>query len=333
MGVFVTDSELSIVLWDGDIERLTRKPASLVIGKKYYEAFPRILNGNGDAIEKVLRRKKPLTLKNYCFPCLFGEIQANVTIRPAVTSDGSMSARVTVVPDSNCSVARDLLRSQQLIDIGKNASALAHGVRNPLNAIKGAVVYLSEKYAKEAALLEFLEIMQEEIGRLDSFISKFLSASLSDADRKMTDVNALLKRLEVFTSLQAQSRGVKAVYEYGDVPSIMINAFQIEQAVLNVINNSLEAMQSGGRLTVKTYQKKSSNRDLLVIEISDTGPGISDSRIESLAAPSQTGQGRGFGLFITREILQYYGGHLEITSRKGRGTVIRLSLPAKDNLS
>lgn len=329
MGVFVTDSKLSIVRWDGDIERLTQKSAALVLGKKYYDALPRIVNDNEDAISKVFRTGKPLTLRGYCIRCFLGQIHANISIRPVRASDGSISAEATVSLDSTCSVARELSRSQQLIDIGKTASALAHGVRNPLNAIKGAVVYLSEKYAEETVLIEFLDIMEEEIGRLDSFISKFLSTSLLNAERTLTDVNALLKRLEVFTSLQAQSHKVAAVYEYGDVPPIMINAFLIEQAVLNVINNSLEAMQSRGRLTVKTCQKISSGGGFLVIEISDTGPGIAGRRIESLDGPSQSGRGRGFGLFITREILQYCGGHLEIASRKGMGTAVRLSLPAE----
>jgi two-component system nitrogen regulation sensor histidine kinase GlnL len=110
----------------------------------------------------------------------------------------------------------------------------------------------------------------------------------------------------------------------------MINAFQIEQAILNIINNSLEAMQSGGQLMVRTYQKALSGSDFLVVEISDTGPGIAEGKIDTLAMPSDAEkEGRGFGLFITREILQYYGGHLEIKSRKGTGTTIRLHLPAK----
>jgi len=327
---FSTDRQLSIVLWDKEIERFTGKPSASVLGKKYFEVFPRIFVDDRDAISAVFDNKTAMTLRSYSFPCFFGQICADIRIKPATTAKRVTTADVTITPDSTLSVGRCLQRSQQFIDIAKTASTLAHGVRNPLNAIKGAVVYLSEKYAREAALIEFVTIMKEEIGRLDSFISKFLSTSLSDTECALTDINSLLKRIEIFTALQAQAYDVRASYEYGKIQPTMINAFQIEQAILNIINNSLEAMQSGGRLTVRTYQKIFSGSDFLVVEISDTGPGIAEGGIDTLAKPLESEkEGRGFGLFITREILQYYGGHLEIKSRKGTGTTIRLHLPAK----
>ncbi len=332
--IFSTDESLTIISWDNEIEKFTGKTSSSVLGKEYFEVFPRIIVNDTDAISETLAKKKSLTLKGYSFHCPFGHTTVDMRIKPGVTADGVKCAEVEIKAGSACSVVENLRRSQQLINIGKTASTLAHGIRNPLNAIKGAVVFLSEKYAQEAPLIEFMTIMEEEIARLDSFISKFLSTSLSDAERTLTDINALLRRLEIFTSLQAQAYDVTTHFEYGKIRPIMINAFQIEQAVLNVINNSLEAMASGGRLTVKTsFQKKSPGNVFLVIEVSDTGPGITDSKIQALAAPSQPGQGRGFGLFITREILRSYGGYIEIASRKGRGTVVRLSLPADETCS
>jgi signal transduction histidine kinase len=108
----------------------------------------------------------------------------------------------------------------------------------------------------------------------------------------------------------------------------MVNTFQIEQAILNVINNALEAMHSDGQLTVKTRQEKRSGTDFIVIEIGDTGPGMAQNIIDRLSL-SPKDSGRGFGLFITREILQYYGGHLEIKSIKGQGSTVLLYLPIK----
>jgi two-component system nitrogen regulation sensor histidine kinase GlnL len=331
---FSTDESLTIISWDNEIERFTGKTSSSVLGKKYFEVFPRILADGTDAVSAVLEKKKALTLKGYSFHCLFGQTRADIRIKPAVAADGEKYAEVRIAAGSACSVVENLRRSQQLINIGKTASALAHGVRNPLNAIKGAVVYLSERYAQEAPLIEFMTIMEEEIARLDSFISKFLSTSLSDAERTLTDINALLRRLEIFTSLQAKSYEVTTHFEYGKIRPVVINAFQIEQAILNVVNNALEAMRhSGGRLTVRAYQERNSGGDFLVIEVSDTGPGIDESRIDALAVPSEPEkEGRGFGLFIAREILQYYGGYLDIKSRRGKGTTMRLFLPA-DNAS
>ena len=158
--------------------------------------------------------------------------------------------RVIVRPHAPCAAARKLGEAQRLIDIGKIASTLAHGVRNPLNAIKGAVVYLRGKYAHEAPLIEFTRIMEEEISRLEGFISRFLSSSISTAESADVDVNSLLRRIEVFTAYQLFNRSITPVFELADVPPIRVNEFHLEQAVLNVVNNAIEAMKAGGRLTV-----------------------------------------------------------------------------------
>lgn len=323
---FSTDKDLCITDWSEDLARLTGKEASQVRGRKYFEVLPPIFSDGEDALSTVLREKKTLVVRNHIFGCILDHTDADIRISPFRATGEVKAVRVTLSRLSPCPTATSFRTSQRFIDIGKNASTLAHGVRNPLNAIKGAVVYLSEKYASEPALVEFAKIMNEEITRLDNFISQFLSTSLSDAGFALTDINALMKRLQAFTSLQAQVRKIKPVYEYGEIPRAMANAFQIEQAVLSVLNNAMDAMPSGGRLTVKTSLKSHSG-NFVAIEISDTGPGMASKTAKS---PSRTRltKGKGFGLFITREVIQYHGGHIEIVSgNKGEGTTVRLYLP------
>jgi two-component system nitrogen regulation sensor histidine kinase GlnL len=246
---------------------------------------------------------------------------------PRKSKDGSVKqVKVTMLPFSTCSVANQLNQSQQLINIGKIASTLAHGVRNPLNALKGAVVYLSDKYSNEAPLIEFTRIMQEEISRLESFITKFLSSSVLDTELSAIDINALLSRMQVYTSLQLHTRNIQSSLDLGSLPPITINAFHLEQIILNVINNAVEAMKKGGLLKIRTFSEHRVDGMYAVIEISDTGPGIAD-RKDPAAAPGSGGTGRGFGLFITYEILKYYRGHLEIDSKKDIGTTLRIYLP------
>ena len=326
---FSTDKKLSIISWDDEISRFTGKPTSEVLGKKYFDVFPRIVTDDRDALSAAFDKKSSFTLRRYCFNCLIGhKMYADISIKPVRTRNTVSSVEVSIVPDSTCSVTQNLQRSQQLIDIGKTASSLAHGVRNPLNAIKGAVVYLGEKYVQEPALIEFITIIKDEIARLDNFISKFLSTSLSDTGLSPTDINGLLKKIEIFVSLQARVYNIATVYEYGNIPPITINSFQLEQAILNVINNAIEAMHSGGQLTLRTYRENLSGKNFVVVEVSDTGPGMTQDKVDSLSIPSEE-KGRGFGLFITREVLQYSGGHLEVNSRRGKGTTVLLRLPVQ----
>lgn len=328
--VFSTDKELHIISWGEELAELTGKKSSEAQGKEYFEVLSRIFSGDDDALSLVIEKKRRLVLKRYNFRCLLSHINADVRISPVRSAGSVEGAKVTLSSVTPCPVARSLQNSQRFIDIGKTASTLAHGVRNPLNAIKGAVVYLSEKYAGEPDLVEFAKIMKEEISRLDNFISRFLSTSISDAGFTMTDINSLLKRLEAFTSLQAQACDIKFVYEFGEVPPLMVNTFQIEQAVLNVLNNAIDAMRSGGRLVVRTRMERTSTSDFVTIEVSDTGSGIAGKVLDVASVPSG-GKGKGFGLFITREVLRYHGGHLEIKSKKGRGTSVRLYLPTRND--
>jgi two-component system nitrogen regulation sensor histidine kinase GlnL len=328
---FHTDNRLCIRSWEKDIESFTGRTASQTLGHKYYEVIPRIWIDEKDAVSEAVRKKKVVTCKAYPLNCLFGCVKADITIVPQSAGSRKVdSVQVFITPHSTCAAEKKLNQSQKLIDIGKIASTLAHGVRNPLNAIKGAVVYLREKYRTEETLTEFTSIMEDEITRLENFISNFLSSSVSETEERETDINVLLKKIEVFTSLQIYTRGIQSRYEYGAVPPITINTFHLEQAILNTINNAIEAMKSGGRLCIKTFTEERLNRPYVVIAISDTGPGLTDKTLVEQSYEKKE-NGRGFGFSITYEILKHYGGHLEIDSKKNEGTTISLFIPSRAN--
>ncbi len=326
---FRTDSDLTICFWGEEIAQFTGKPRDLTLGKKYFEVLPPISIDGKDALSEAIRGNKPITIKDYLFNCMFAHINANIDIAPDRTANGKVDqVKITLYLSSTCTVAHKLNQSQKLINIGKIASTLAHGVRNPLNAIKGAVVYLSEKYSQEAPLVEFTKIMEEEISRLEHFISKFLSSSVSDTEINVTDINSLLKKIEIFTSLQIYTRNIQSFYEFGSVPPITINSFHLEQAILNVINNAIEAMKTGGQLKISTSTEERDGQIYVVITISDTGQGMPENTVGELSA-GKCGNGRGFGLFITYEILKHYDGYLEIDARKNSGTTIKLFIPCQ----
>ena len=324
---FSVDKELKINSWNGELEKIYGKSLLEVQGTPYYEIVPRITKDNNDAIILALKRGKPVILNEYHVTCLCGEVKGSIRVTPLMDTTGKVSgANIVINAYPSCTVWKKLKESQGLLDIGKNAATFAHGVRNPLNSIKGAVVYLREKYANEKKLIEFTTIIEEEIARLDNFIAKFLSTSISEKGLSATDINILLKKIEVLTSLQAQLRNIEAIFEYGNPDPVTINSFHLEHAILNVLNNAIEAMPSGGRLRVKTKSEYRSGNEFATIEISDTGHGMAIGMSDEMVVPSGV-KGKGFGLFITREILRSYGGHLEIKSQRGSGTTAKLYIP------
>jgi len=325
---FHTDNKLCICSWEQEIAIYSGRTSEQTLGVKYYDILPRIIVNDKDALAESIKKNTTISLNGYSFNCLLGSTAADIQIAPVKPRSGKKVERVKVLikPFSACAIEKKLHQSQKLIDIGKIASTLAHGVRNPLNAIKGAVVYLREKYRSEETLAEFTSIMEDEITRLEHFITNFLSSSVLETEQRATNINSLLKKIEILTSLQIYTRNIQSRFEFGDIPPITMNSFHLEQAVLNVMNNAIEAMKYGGKLNIKTDTAKRSNQSYVVIAISDTGPGMATKNPDDITLSSNS-SGRGFGLSITYEILNHYGGHLEIDGKKDVGTTITLFIP------
>jgi two-component system, NtrC family, nitrogen regulation sensor histidine kinase GlnL len=326
---FNVDRNLRITSWEDGIAELTGISSRRAVGKRYFDVIPRIQVGDRDAVSDVLKKQKAVSIRKCRFGCLYAHITASVRISPVKNSKGSgRQATVTLRPATSCSMAKKLNRSQKFAAIGKIASTLAHGVKNPLNAIKGAVVYLRERYSHEEPLLEFTQIMEEEISRLEKFITQFLGSTEMQGEQKSVDINALIDRIKIFVSLQTYAHNIQCEFEVGEVPLLVVNPFYLEQALLNVINNAIEAMKSGGKLGIRTRSEQRPEGEYIVIEITDTGPGMNVESVEDLGL-SRT-SGRGFGLFIAYEMVKYYNGRLEINGEKDKGTTARFYLPCRN---
>jgi two-component system nitrogen regulation sensor histidine kinase GlnL len=328
---FCIDDKMRIVSWGKKVAEITGLPEPSVRGLKYDDVLPSIYDGQ-NAVATALKKNSTVTVKGHAFRCFSGHIKADITFAPLKsTNGGEKKLRVTISSPLNCPQLEKFQFSQRLMDIGKIASTFAHGLRNHLNVIKGINIWLKEKYHHDPSIFEFANIMEEEISHLDVFVSKFLSTSLSDANPIDIDINASLRKIEVLTSLQLKSRKIEASYDLGNIPIIKADPFHLEQAILNIFNNALEAMPHGGHLTVRTSTEKIDRKASAAVEISDTGSGIMDKNIRNSETISNVGkEGRGFGLFITREILHYYGGQMEIVTNKGSGTTVKLVFPCEN---
>ncbi|RMG71471.1 MAG: GHKL domain-containing protein [Nitrospirae bacterium] len=321
---FTLDGNLRIVSWGKAISELTGLSAKNVKGNFYYQVFPRLsVNGKKDLIQESLRETRPLKIKDYPIRCLSGMQRADLSIRPLKNKRVS----VTINIKKRCKYEEELQSCKRLIDLGKDASALAHGVRTPLNSIKGAVVYLKNRYPEEKPLLEFMDIIEEEINKLDSFVSRFLTGSLSPGtESKTVDLNSLIKNLEPFLLIPAETKKLSLSYTYNKIPPVRVDPFHIEQALLNLLSNAVNAVPEKGKIKVQTFTQMRGQRRYAVVEISDNGPGLKHKPSDYTSLPRE-GNSHGFGLFLTREIVQFYRGSLEIESQRGKGTTVRVLLP------
>jgi two-component system nitrogen regulation sensor histidine kinase GlnL len=323
---FTADKNLEIRVLDSQSHNIL---SNSINGKKIEQIFP-VLNKK---IELVFRNGKRTRLKNFSYTCIMGStLSCQVVLTPVKNKKGTVK-EVSVFFDNisaECPINKKLSDSdEKMIEIGKIASSLAHGIRNPLNSIKGAVVYLREKFGHESTLLEFSTIINDEINKLDTFISNFLSSAQEGVKSASVVIDDILKRITVMVKPRVEMQNIKITQNLCSMPHINADAFQIEQALFNIINNAIEAMPKGGTLDIRTSIKWEKDRDYAVIEISDTGKGIPKKKLQRLGEiRNKPGKGdRGFGIFLSREMIKSHNGKLIWESISGKGTIFKIYLP------
>lgn len=302
-------------------------------GLCYDEVLPRLFHKERDAIGWVLETGDALVMEKVPLGKNFPIQVADLLIEPLLEQGIQFGARVIVrageIKDQ-APLTRPIQRSDEL---EKLAIMLSHGVRNPLNAIKGAVTYLQSRFGHDPEMGEFTGIMIEEILHLERFISGFLATSCLDQSAVSLDINTLFKKISVYTALQLRSAGVSMSLECGQVRPLQANSFQIEQAILNLLNNAIAVLPPGGQICLSSGMEERQGQEYVSLAVADNGPGMPADKLVALNNPAmepERGRERGFGLYITREVVQAYGGTIEIDSEPGKGTSVRLLFPVAD---
>jgi signal transduction histidine kinase len=248
----------------------------------------------------------------------------------------------------NSKLFQQMKERDRLAAIGEMAAGLAHEIRNPLAAIKGAIQLIVPSDELDGprrdpdpdTTREFLGIILDEVNRLNGVVTQFLDYSrpLKSA-LAPGDVNDILQRTLKLLSPQVPAGVTVHVELAPDVPHVNCDAEQLKQVFLNLAINAIQAMPAGGRLDVRTgvardeialMRSPSSRSDIVEIRFHDTGPGIPDDAREHLFVPFYTTKekGTGLGLAICQRIIGSHGGTIGLRSAPGDGAEFVVSLPA-----
>ena len=224
-----------------------------------------------------------------------------------------------------------LVQSEKLASIGEMAAAVAHGLRNPLASLRAAA-QLVRQHPEAPSSREHLDAIVEEVDRLDRRISHLLSFSRPAPFHPLQEnVSRLVEGLLPAFSQLLRERGVELQLDLpGALPEVRVDPMQLEQALVEIVSNALDAMPSGGRLRIAaSMDGPGAGAGYVTVEIADTGPGIPDHVLPSVCEPFFTTrqEGTGLGLAIAKRYVEQNGGRLEITSRPG-ATSVRVRLPA-----
>ncbi|MBD3184445.1 GHKL domain-containing protein [Candidatus Poribacteria bacterium] len=210
--------------------------------------------------------------------------------------------------------------------------ALAHEIKNPLNTMRLNLQLLEEDLKKQekidkAKALKKVSTLSREVDRQEKALNEFLRlARLPTPDFHSTDLIELLNELLEFIGPETKQHNIEIVKDFQkDIPRIELDSSQIRQSLLNVILNANQAMPEGGILTVKIY----SSGNYVVIEISDTGQGIPEDRIDKIfdLFYSTKKTGTGLGLSIVKRIVNLHNGDINVESQPGEGTTFFINLP------
>lgn len=249
----------------------------------------------------------------------------------------SLAAQIGVVVE-NSRLYTQLKVRDRLAVLGSMAAGLAHEIRNPLGAIKGAAQLLADPAAPEEQGLdesarEFVGIILEEVDRLDQVVGSVL-----DLARRSTevvpplDVNAVVRRTVQVMSAEWQDEDFGVDLDLADdLPRSAIAPEQLQQVIMNLLRNALEAMGGEGRAEVATRTRQGGGGESLVeIAVTDAGPGLSATALKSIFLPFFTTKhdGTGLGLAICQRIVQTSGGRIEVRTTEGKGSTFAVVLPA-----
>ena len=232
-------------------------------------------------------------------------------------------------------ITRDTTLQERQDAFRQVARALAHEIKNPLGGIRGAAQLLDGEL-NDRNLREYTRIITHETDRLSGLVDR-LTGGYRASDREPFNLHSVLEHVRKLTLVET-SHGLKFERDYDpSIPEILGDRAQMIQAVLNIVRNAVQAMESMGCIWLRTRVRRQCTihhrRHRLAVEASimDDGPGIEPSLRERIFFPMVTGRhdGIGLGLALTQEIISRHGGLIECASRPGE-TTFTILLPVED---
>jgi two-component system sporulation sensor kinase A len=219
---------------------------------------------------------------------------------------------------------------ERLAYIGQLTTLLAHEIRNPLSSVKMNVQILAKKLNLSGNDRRRIEIVDSEIKKLEIILEEVLNfAKPMKLSLEMEDVNEIVE--EVLDTLGEKINEKYIMIEKnlsGNLPKILLDRGKIEQAVLNIILNSIDALRPNGHIKVITEVGEVLEEQIIKVTISDNGIGIADVDLRSIFEQFYTTklQGTGLGLTNVKKVIEAHGGFIRVDSELGRGTSVYMFL-------
>jgi len=337
------DEGLRIVLWNPAAEALLGRSVRRALGRPLKEVFPpdtSLIRHLSDTLATGESRSESEALVE---GPAGRPVHVSIVTAPLAGRSGAVTAAVAVVRDVSRlhQLEAEMRRGETLAAAGQIAMGLAHEIRNPLGAIRGAVQLLRRELGDEARWGEYIGVLIKEVDRVNRIIEMLLDLGRPVTLRPVPlNVHQLLERVALMSEEFAAERGVQIVRRYDpSLPAILADEDRIVQVFHNLVRNAIEAMPGGGRVTLVTrlsmdplFAKVDLGRGLksmAEVAVADEGEGIPAATRAKLFTPFFTtkDKGLGLGLALCHRIVEEHKGVIHVASEPSKGTVVSCFLP------
>jgi len=251
------------------------------------------------------------------------------TVRQLRQTQQELQTRI----EAQLEAERRLIQAEKLAAVGEMAAGIAHELNNPLTTVAGFTELVLEELPNDGGSRSDLELVLKESRRARDVVRRLLDFSRrSESERTRVGLNELLNDVLTLTDHLMRTSGVQLDVRLGkNLPWVSVDRNQMKQVLLNLLHNALQAMPSGGKLTVQSSVIQRSGRKWVAVQIKDTGEGISPEDRERIFEPFFTTRsekgGTGLGLSVTYGIVSDHGGEIDVESELGKGTGFTVLLP------
>ncbi|MDI6808545.1 MAG: ATP-binding protein [Candidatus Eisenbacteria bacterium] len=317
-----------------------------IVGKEVEEVFGA---GSGGSVLKGVLKGGAAEEEVYLKNSSGAEIPVSMRVSCIRDEKSGITGAVGIFNDLSESrrIEDQLRRTEKLASLGELSAGVAHEIRNPLAGIATSAQVLKSKFEEDDKRTKFIDIILEEVERLDKIVERVLLFAKPVAPSlSFTDLRESIERVLALSGDLIRSNGISVVKQYEEpIPMVYIDQDQMVQVIHNLVTNALHSMPQGGTLTFRLLSLKKAGphrrrkgdlesirlqpKEFLRLEIIDTGCGIPKEIVDRLFDPFFTTrpEGTGLGLSISQSIIREHGGTIAVSSEEGRGTVATVELP------
>ena len=341
--VIAVDDALRVVFWNAAAEALTGRSSRRAEGRSLKELLPPDASLTRHLAETVRTGESRGEGETTLLTPDGHTIPVSIVTAPLFDHGGTVGAAVAVLRAISRirELEAEVRRGETLAAAGRMAVGLAHEIRNPLGAIRGAVQLLAREVAPGSRFGEYTQVLIQEVDRVNRIIEQLLDLARPVQLRTgPLNLHQLLERVSLLAAEGALAQGVTIVRRYDpSLPPILGDEDRLVQVFHNLVRNALDAMKGGGRLTLTTRISLSpvfakmdlgaGQRSMVEVQVTDEGTGIPARVQAKVFDPFFTTKerGLGLGLALCHRILEEHKGAVRIDSVEGRGTTVTCFLP------